>query len=113
MELDRKALGRSQLKPSVLGFGSTGLGNMYVEMPEQSAIDTLTAAYAAEIRYYDTTPLYGHGLSERRLGSGLRLLQTILPLEEAVIFQPDEMGKLVPVARVRSNPSESERSASC
>jgi D-threo-aldose 1-dehydrogenase len=73
MELDRKALGRSQLKLSVLGFGSTGLGNMYVAMPEQSAIDTLSSAYAAGIRYYDTAPLYGHGLSERRLGSGLRM----------------------------------------
>jgi len=73
VQLDRKTLGRSNLRLSVLGFGGTGLGNMYVAMAEQSAIDTLSAAYAAGIRYYDTAPLYGHGLSERRLGSGLRL----------------------------------------
>jgi len=37
-----------------------------------------------------------------KLGNGLKLLQTILPLEEAVIFQPDEAGELVPCARLRS-----------
>jgi D-threo-aldose 1-dehydrogenase len=73
MALGRKTLGRSQLALSVFGFGGTGLGNMYVAMSERNVIDTLTAAYAAGIRYFDTAPLYGHGLSERRLGGGLRL----------------------------------------
>ena len=73
MELDRKTLGRSKLKLSTLGFGGTGLGNMYVAMSERNVIDTLSAAYAAGMRYYDTAPLYGHGLSELRVGSGLRL----------------------------------------
>jgi len=73
MGLDRKTLGRSKLKLSVLGFGGTGLGNMYVAMSEHNVIDTLSAAYAAGMRYYDTAPLYGHGLSELRLGGGLRL----------------------------------------
>lgn len=44
-------------------------------------------------------------ISQNRLSSGLKLLQTILPLEEAVVFQPDEFGKLVPCARVRNSPS--------
>src|SRR5579859_5399657 len=69
----KKKLGRSQLELSTLGFGGTGLGNMYVAMSERVALDTLSAAYAAGMRYFDTAPLYGHGLSERRLGSGLRL----------------------------------------
>ena len=72
MALDRKTLGGSKLMLSVLGFGGTGLGNLYVAMSERSVIDTLSAAYAAGIRYYDTAPLYGHGLSELRLGGGLR-----------------------------------------
>ncbi|MEO8163953.1 MAG: aldo/keto reductase [Betaproteobacteria bacterium] len=73
MELDRKSLGRSNLNLSMLGFGGTGLGNMYVAMSERSAIDTLSTAYSAGIRYFDTAPLYGHGLSEVRLGGGLRM----------------------------------------
>lgn len=43
--------------------------------------------------------------SQTRLTSGLKLLQTILPLEEAVVFQPNEVGDLIPCARLRSNPS--------
>jgi len=42
-------------------------------------------------------------ISQSRLTNGLKLLQTILPLEEAVVFQPDEFGELVPCARLRSN----------
>ena len=34
-------------------------------------------------------------ISQSRLTSGLKLLQTILPLEEAVVFQPNEFGELV------------------
>jgi signal transduction histidine kinase len=42
------------------------------------------------------------GAASARLMSGLRLLQTVLPLDEAVIFQPDENGELAPAARLRS-----------
>jgi D-threo-aldose 1-dehydrogenase len=72
MQLERKKLGRSELALSALGFGGTGLGNMYSAMTETSAARTLQAAYAAGLRYFDTAPLYGHGLSELRTGSGLR-----------------------------------------
>lgn len=43
--------------------------------------------------------------SQNRLTSGLKLLQTILPLVEAVVFQPNEVGDLIPCARLRNNPS--------
>jgi D-threo-aldose 1-dehydrogenase len=72
MELQQKGLGRTGLKLSTLGFGGTGLGNLYAAMSEREAIETLDTAYASGLRYYDTAPLYGHGLSELRLGSGLR-----------------------------------------
>jgi D-threo-aldose 1-dehydrogenase len=72
MEPQQKRLGRTSLELSTLGFGGTGLGNMYTAMSESEAIDTLDAAYASGLRYFDTAPLYGHGLSELRLGSGLR-----------------------------------------
>jgi signal transduction histidine kinase len=46
-------------------------------------------------------------LAQARLTGGLKLLQTILPLEEAVVFHPDENGgALVPGARLRANSSE-------
>jgi signal transduction histidine kinase len=43
-------------------------------------------------------------IAQTRLTNALKLLQTILPLEEAVVFQPDEAGALVPCARLRRNP---------
>jgi two-component system phosphate regulon sensor histidine kinase PhoR len=44
-------------------------------------------------------------LAQSRLTSSLRLLQTILPLDEAVVFELDDLGTLVPCARLRTNPS--------
>lgn len=43
-------------------------------------------------------------LAQTRLTSGLKLLQTILPLEEGVVFERDDLGALIPCARVRTNP---------
>jgi len=42
-------------------------------------------------------------LAQSRLTSGLKLLQTILPLEEAVVFEPNDLGALVPCARLRNS----------
>ena len=51
-----------------LGFGAAPLGNLYAEVGEDDARATLAAARQRGIRYFDTAPYYGHGLSERRLG---------------------------------------------
>lgn len=55
-----------------LGFGGAGIGNLYRAMPDGKATATVEAAWEAGIRYFDTAPHYGLGLSERRLGSVLQ-----------------------------------------
>ncbi|UVJ39346.1 aldo/keto reductase [Arthrobacter sp. CJ23] len=55
-----------------LGFGAAGIGNLYRAMPDSQAEDTINAAWDAGVRYFDTAPHYGLGLSERRLGAALR-----------------------------------------
>ncbi|MFI4974033.1 MAG: aldo/keto reductase [Caulobacterales bacterium] len=55
-----------------LGFGSAPLGNMHRVLSEAEAEATLEAAWDAGLRYFDTAPLYGHGLSEMRMGRVLR-----------------------------------------
>jgi D-threo-aldose 1-dehydrogenase len=55
-----------------LGFGAAGIGNLYRAMPDSRATATVEAAWGAGIRYFDTAPHYGLGLSERRLGSVLK-----------------------------------------
>jgi D-threo-aldose 1-dehydrogenase len=54
-----------------LGFGGAPLGNMHRILAEDEAIATATAAWNAGLRYFDTAPLYGHGLSEERIGRAL------------------------------------------
>ncbi|RSS83602.1 aldo/keto reductase [Streptomyces sp. WAC06614] len=54
-----------------LGFGTGPLGNLFRKISEEDAQDTLQAAWDTGIRYYDSAPLYGAGLSEIRLGEAL------------------------------------------
>ncbi len=54
-----------------LGFGASGLGNLYEEVDPATARATVDAAWAVGIRYIDTAPHYGLGLSEERLGQAL------------------------------------------
>ena len=54
------------------GFGAAALGNMHRRMEEAEAQATLEAAWDAGVRYFDTAPLYGHGVSESRVGALLR-----------------------------------------
>ncbi|WP_449394386.1 aldo/keto reductase [Devosia riboflavina] len=58
------------IKGSV-GFGSAPLGNMFREIPEAEARETVEAAWNSGIRYFDTAPFYGAGLAELRLGQVL------------------------------------------
>lgn len=58
--------------PGRLGFGTAPLGNMYRNIPEQEALDTVEAAWQQGIRYFDAAPMYGAGLAEIRLGTALQ-----------------------------------------
>ena len=74
MSTNVPALGR-------LGFGAAGIGNLYRAMSDDVAAATIAAGWDAGIRYFDTAPHYGLGLSERRLGAFL----TTQPRDEFVI----------------------------
>ena len=54
------------------GFGTAPLGNLYRAISDEDAEAVLQAAWDAGLRYYDTAPLYGLGLSETRLNRFLR-----------------------------------------
>jgi D-threo-aldose 1-dehydrogenase len=53
------------------GMGCSGLGNLYRPVSDQEAQATIVEAVRAGVRYFDTAPLYGFGLSERRVGAAL------------------------------------------
>jgi D-threo-aldose 1-dehydrogenase len=54
-----------------LGFGGAPIANLYAEVSDQDARATVDAAWDVGVRYFDTAPHYGLGLSERRLGAAL------------------------------------------
>jgi D-threo-aldose 1-dehydrogenase len=56
---------------SRLGFGAATVGNLYTPVSDSEADDAVAVALASGIRYFDTAPHYGLGLSERRLGHAL------------------------------------------
>lgn len=59
------------LKLPILGLGCASLGNLYRAIEREQAFATVDAAWGAGMRYFDTAPYYGLGLSERRLGDAL------------------------------------------
>ncbi len=60
------------MSDSRIGFGTADLGNLRTAMSDDDAWAILEAAWDSGIRYFDTAPHYGLGLSERRLGEFLR-----------------------------------------
>lgn len=70
--MNSRRLGRTDLELTEFSFGAAGIGNLYRPVPREDAMATLEAAWAAGMRYFDTAPFYGQGLSERRVGDFLQ-----------------------------------------
>jgi D-threo-aldose 1-dehydrogenase len=66
-----RPLGRRGPGVTELGLGCAPIGNLFTGVSDDDAAATVDAAWDAGIRYFDTAPLYGHGVSERRLGRAL------------------------------------------
>jgi D-threo-aldose 1-dehydrogenase len=68
----RHRIGRTDVYVSELGFGGAPIGNLYEPVPDEDAAAAVRTAWEGGVRYFDTAPHYGLGLSERRLGAALR-----------------------------------------
>jgi D-threo-aldose 1-dehydrogenase len=68
----RRAFGRVGLEITDLGLGGSPIGNRARPISEEQSDEIIGAAWDSGIRYFDTAPLYGHGLAEARLGHALR-----------------------------------------
>ncbi|MEU0033438.1 MULTISPECIES: aldo/keto reductase [unclassified Streptomyces] len=66
-----RRLGRTHVRVSPLGFGAAPIGNLYTPLDDDRARAAVETAWDVGVRYYDTAPHYGLGLSERRLGEAL------------------------------------------
>ncbi|MFC7876336.1 aldo/keto reductase [Isoptericola sp. NPDC057391] len=54
-----------------LGYGAAQAGNLYRATTDAETQEAFDTAWEAGVRYFDTAPHYGLGLSERRLGASL------------------------------------------
>jgi aryl-alcohol dehydrogenase-like predicted oxidoreductase len=69
----RVSLGRTELAVTRLGLGCAPLAGLFAPVSETAARDVVDQAWEQGLRLFDTAPLYGSGLSERRVGAALRL----------------------------------------
>ncbi len=73
MKPDQKMkFGRVDLEVTAFGFGTAPVGNIFHEIDEATSEAMFEGAWQSGVRYYDTAPMYGHGLSELRTGHSLR-----------------------------------------
>jgi len=96
---------------SELSLGCAQLGNLYEEVSDREASTTVDAAWQLGVRYFDTAPHYGLGLSERRLGVALRMRprqEYVLSTKVGRLLEPvptaeglDDEGYAVPATHQR------------
>jgi len=72
MTLPKRRVGKTKLEVTTLGLGGAPMGGFRATIPETEAIALTDAGYEAGIRYFDTSPYYGYGRSELRMGAALR-----------------------------------------
>jgi D-threo-aldose 1-dehydrogenase len=77
----RAVVGKTNLSVPRLGVGTAPLGNMFQAHTEAEADAVLASAVAHGLRYFDTAPLYGHGLAEQRVGRAVARL----PRDEVIV----------------------------
>jgi D-threo-aldose 1-dehydrogenase len=75
--------------PTGLGFGGSAVGNLSTAISDRQAGDAIERAWALGVRYFDTAPHYGFGLSERRIGTAL----AAVPRDELLVST--KVGRLI------------------
>ncbi len=66
-----RPLGMTGMRTSIIGLGGVGLGDIYGEISDTQAVETVMRALDLGITLIDTSPIYGNGKSERRIGTAL------------------------------------------
>ena len=70
--LKRRKIGKTNLEVTELGLGGAPMGGFRATISEAEAMMLTDAAYDGGVRYFDTSPFYGYGRSELRMGAALR-----------------------------------------
>ena len=70
--MNNRNLGKTNINLNAIGFGGAPLGDLFENLEEPNCFELLKKCYEENINLYDTSPLYGYGLSEHRLGNFLK-----------------------------------------
>jgi len=107
----RVRVGKTNLEVPRVGVGTAPLGNMFEALSDEQADAVLASALTHGLRYFDTAPLYGHGLAEQRVGRAVagmprdevlvstkvgRLLRADAPRDESQFYLGEPFYKDVP-----------------
>jgi D-threo-aldose 1-dehydrogenase len=79
--LPKRRVGKTKLEGTTLGLGGAPMGGFRAAISDAEAVALSDAAYEGGVRYFDTSPFYGYGRSELRMGASLRAK----PREEFVL----------------------------
>jgi D-threo-aldose 1-dehydrogenase len=72
MALPRRRVGKTRLEVTPLGLGGAPMGGFRATISDAEAVALTDTAYELGVRYFDTSPFYGYGRSELRMGAALR-----------------------------------------
>lgn len=92
MTFAKRKIGRTGVFVTEFGVGGGPFGNLMAPMSDPEVAKTIRGAWDAGFRYFDTSPVYGFGLSERRLGEALRALprdDVVLSTKVGRLLRPD------------------------
>ena len=70
--LPKRRVGKTALEVTALGLGGAPIGGFRATISDAEAVALTNAGYDAGVRYFDTSPFYGYGRSELRMGAALR-----------------------------------------
>src|SRR5258708_9931403 len=65
-------VGRTKLEVTERGLGGAPMGGFRANISDAEAVTLTNAGYDSGVRYFDTSPFYGYGRSELRMGAALR-----------------------------------------
>lgn len=90
---EKRRFGRVDIEVTSFSFGTAPIGNIFREIDEETSDSMIQTSWDSGVRFYDTAPMYGHGLSELRTGHSLRWK----PRDEFVLSS--KVGRLLRPAR--------------
>jgi len=98
--LKRRKIGATNLQVTELGLGGAPMGGFRTTISDAEAMMLTDAAYEGGVRYFDTSPFYGYGRSELRMGSALRQKPSdeyVLSTKVGRVLHPMRPGERPPV----------------